>query len=535
MPPYRFNRRSFLAGLGLAGVTPAVFSRVSAQEGAWSPSDGLRLAGPVQGLETLDPALSRDNSTNALVRQVARGLMGYDEQLLAVPELAASVDVSADQVEYTFTLRDDAGFHDGRAIEAEDVAFSLSRALSPATSATAGFPLMGTTFLGDIAGAEEVRSGDADRLDGVEVIDTRTVHIRLQGPSTTFLMRLASVPASILDRHQDMADPHWWLAMNGSGPYRIVSVDPATEVVLRAMETWHGKDVPVRDVWVRLGMDASLPENLIQGGEIDLVDNVYPGLAPLLLDPALSLDGYQMYEQSQFGLTYIAIGGRAEPLDDVHIRRAIQLGFDVPTFVDAAHGETALVPEGIIPQGVLGRVWRGSMPARDLDAARTEIVASSYGAAERVPSIRIHATDIEPIEAMRATLARDLGLQVEPIQVNWGDFLNGLADRRWDAYSVFWSMDYPDPEALLRMLWASDSADNYTGYANDEFDALLDASRREADDIVRHDLYMEAQQMLIDDVAVIPLSVPKRYSFARPGFTYLPVTAIGLLGLERVR
>lgn len=533
----RLNRRNLIASM----AAPAIVGRgmvsppAHAQDGAWHPEDGLRLAGPIQGLETLDPAVSRDMPTNFLVRQICRGLIGYDEQLLPVAELAASVDVSDDQTEYTFTLREDARFHDGRSIEADDVAWSFSRALHPATAEAAGLPLSGTTFLADIVGANDVMQGTREDLAGVEVIDTQSLRIRLQAPSTTFLMRLAAVPASILDRTQDMSPPDWWLQMNGSGPYRIASLDPASLLDLRAVESWKGSSPPVQEVSIRLGLDASAPENLLQNGEIDLLDDAHAAVVPLLLDPATRLNGYQHYETPQFALSYIAFGGHEEPLDDIHVRRAVQLAFDVPTYVDVALGESAIVPEGVIPQAVLGRAWRIDLPAANIVAAREEIGASRYGTPETVPPIRIHAADISPVESLRDVVGDKLGLRIEAVQVNWGDFLDGLANRTWDAYSVFWGMDYPDPEALLRMLWESSSSDNYTGYSNDEFDELLAESRHESDEIVRQDLYMQAQKILIDDVAAIPLYVPRRYTFARPGFSHVPITSMGLLGLEQVR
>lgn len=534
--PHHLHRRRFVAALAASiPMLHALPRRTRAQEGAWSPTDGLRLAGPVTGLETLDPALSRDMPTNTVVRQICRGLMAYDEDMLPVPELASSVDVAPDQTTYTFTLREDARFHDGRAVEAADVAWSFARALHPSTSQASGLPLAGTTFLADIAGADEARAGDAEELTGVEALDERTVRITLRGPSTTFLMRLAAVPCSVLDRHADTSAPGWWTTLNGSGPYRIESLERESELVLRAVEQWRGEDVAVKDVRIRLGLAASAPENLLQNGDIDLLDDAYAPLVPLLTDPATGLDGYQLYETPLFALAYIAFGGREEPLDDIHVRRAIQLAFDVPAYVDAALGGAVMVPESVIPTGVLGRAWRIDMPVADVEAARAELARSRYGDAASVPPIRVHAADVGPVESLRDVLAQDLGLRVEAVQVNWADFLSGLSDQAWDAYSVFWGMDYPDPEALLWMLWASDSADNYAGYGNEAFDALLEESRHEADDIRRQDLYMEAQQMLIDDVAVIPLYVPRRFTFARPGFQHIPVTSLGLLGLERIR
>jgi ABC-type transport system substrate-binding protein len=78
----------------------------------------LHLAGPVQGPETLDPVLARDLSTAFIVRQIYRGLVGFDADLHPVPELADRIEISADGLTYTFHLRDGVTFQDGQPIRA---------------------------------------------------------------------------------------------------------------------------------------------------------------------------------------------------------------------------------------------------------------------------------------------------------------------------------------------------------------------------------------------------------------------------------
>src|SRR5687768_14841292 len=103
----------------------------------------LRLAGTIIDPVPLDPAVARDVNSAFLTRQVFRGLTRFDENLEPVPELAQRIEISADGLTYRIQLRDDARFSDGSPITAQDVAFSLTRALSPQTAAEAGAALAG--------------------------------------------------------------------------------------------------------------------------------------------------------------------------------------------------------------------------------------------------------------------------------------------------------------------------------------------------------------------------------------------------------
>lgn len=530
----RVSRRQLIASgiaAGLAGNRLGL-AFASASPSPWTPAEGLRLAGPYQGLVSLDPALSRDLETNFIVRQVCRGLVGYDETLTPVPELSGTIEISDNRLAYTFTLRDDARFHDGRRIEPEDVRFSLSRAVDPATAGGDLAQLPGPTYLREIVGADAVMRGEADKMSGIEVLDGQSVRISLESPSSTFLMKLAAMPAAILDRHQEMSAPRWWTSINASGPYRVASFEPDSGLALESTGSWLGEEIAVREVRFRLGMSAAQPVNLFQAGEIDLVPQVPPQLVSLVTDPATGMGGAFVLEEFEFGLSYIAFGNQQPPLDDVHIRRALQHVFPAAQFARASFYGRVHVAEGVIPPGMLGREWPAEMPVVNSDAARREISLSRYREASAVPAIRVHAADIAPVEALRDIAWDQLGVVIEAVQVNWGDFLHGLSRRSWDAYSLFWGLDYPDPEALLAVLFGSDSPENYTGYSNATFDALLAEARTAPGEAVRQNLYAEAQQVLLDDAAVIPLYTPIRYTLARNGMSHVPTSPMGLLGLE---
>ena len=501
----------------------------------WNIRNGLRLAGPTGAVRTLDPALSRDLPTNFLARQLFRGLVRFDERLSVIPELAATMRVSDDGLRYAFELRAGIAFHDGRPIDAADVSESLSRALRPATAGGTVDGLAGPTYLRDIVGADEVMAGAATMLAGVTAHDERHLTVSIREPSATFPMKLASVPASIVDRVQVTSDPTWAARPNGSGPFVCTAFVPGQELVLGPHPSWWAGAPAVPRVHIRLGPSAGQPANLFTAGEIDIASGIPPAQRDLLRDPASGFDPADLIETPLFAVSYIALGNREPPLDDRHIRRALRFGFPSARVAEATFDRAVRPATGLIPDGMLGQNWDVAGMDPDLEAARAEIRASRYRSASRVPPITIHAADIWPVEALRDVVGRDLGLVIEPVAVNWPDFLNGLASETFSAYTLYWGADYPDPESLLWMLFGSDSPENYTGYRNDEFDSILSRARNERDQTERIGLYQIAHRLLIEDAAVIPLYADIGYTALRPGIDGVTMTPMGLLGLEAIR
>ncbi len=531
----RRSRRHFIKSalaIPTAGCTLATFStRTAAQNDGWKPADGVRIAGSTSGLVSLDPALSRDSSANFLLQHLYRGLASLDASLEPTPELAASIDRSADGLRYDVTIRDGARFHDGRQVTPRDVQFSWSRALDPDTGGGDPAALAAATFLGDIEGAADVLAGLTTNLAGIEITGDHTLTITLVAASASFPARLASVTASVLDATQAMDSPDWLAHPNGSGPFRFRTWAPGQELTLDAAETWWAGKPDLASIHARLGISASQPPNLFQAGLIDLMWGVPADLVRLIQDPASGVEYGNLSRAELFATSYVAFGNSIPPLDDLHVRRALQRAFPARSVADAMYNGTVTPATGIVPPGMAGREWRVRHEEVDLGAARRELSLSRYGSAREVPPFQVYAADIRPVEALRDVVNRDLDLRMEAVQVGWVDFLEGLANRRFPAYSVYWNADYPDPESMLDMLFASGSPDNFTGYANPGLDELLGLAS-EATGESRLAFQEEANRLLIEDVAVIPLYHDVGYAIAREGVAGLRVTPMGLLGLE---
>ncbi|MBX7111194.1 MAG: hypothetical protein K1X87_05020, partial [Dehalococcoidia bacterium] len=133
-------------------------------------SGNLRLGGsdPI----SLDPAIAGDAGSATYIVEIFSGLMTLNPNLEIVPDLAESFDVSADGKVYTFKLRDNAFFHNGRQVKASDVKCSMERAASRELGSSTA-----AAYLNDIVGAKERMAGAAKDISGIEVIDDRTVRI----------------------------------------------------------------------------------------------------------------------------------------------------------------------------------------------------------------------------------------------------------------------------------------------------------------------------------------------------------------------
>jgi peptide/nickel transport system substrate-binding protein/oligopeptide transport system substrate-binding protein len=480
----------------------------------------------------LDPALVRDTTTAFLAHQVFRGLVRLDERLNPVPDLAERIVVSDDGLTYTFTLRANAVFQDGKAIDAAAVKYSLERATDPALAGRDGSRLAGVTYLNDILGAPQKLAGQASELRGVRVVDPRTVEIRLDAPKAYFLMKLSHPSASVVDEANVRAGGNTWAQHpNGSGPFRVEKLAGGT-LTLRRFDRFYAGAPTLDRVTVLYGQKAGSPMNLYEAGDIDYtgmplssVDRVLVETSPLhselTVTPSLSL-------------TYIGFNVTQPPYDDPAVRRAFAQALDRERIATVSAEGKVVLAEGIVPPTMPGGPWAGGTLPYDLTAARASLAGSRYGGAAGLPRATIYTADGGIPVTMRGVYQRDLNVSLEVIGVDWPEYLAGLSTQAYPAFELSWVADYPDPENFLGVLFGSGSPENHTGYSNPAFDRLLAAAAVERDPARRRDLYLQAQQMILADAVIIPCYHSIDYTLVKPYVKGLTITPMGILELDSV-
>ena len=193
----------------------------------------LRLSGsdPV----TLDPHLATDAGSAEYIVEIYSGLVTISPDLELTLDLSSSVDISDDGAIYTFILRDDVFFHSGRRVTAEDVNWSIKRALSRELQSTVSL-----AYLGDILGAREYFFGLADDIAGLELIDDKTIQFTLDSPKPFFLAKLTYPCAFVVDRQQiEVNERNWTRKPNGTGPYKLKEWRLSEQINLYAHDRYH--------------------------------------------------------------------------------------------------------------------------------------------------------------------------------------------------------------------------------------------------------------------------------------------------------
>ncbi len=489
----------------------------------------LRLTGPLQ-LPTLDPAFVKDLGSMFLVRQVYGGLMRFDDDLHPIPAIAESVEISDDGLIYRFVISEQARFFSGDAITADDAVFSLTRALDPATAGGDTSALAAPTFLADILGAEALLAGESDELPGVRALDERTLEIELAQPRSTFLMRLAAAPASIIDEGDLSLGDRWWKSPNASGPFAIMAFVDDYRLTLRPNQHYVLGAPKLDSVQIRIGPEAFGALNLYESALIDITGVDYLNIERII-------DAAGQYQADlrvtpQFAVEYIAFRTDIEPLNDPAIRQALLLGYPRHRVAEVTFNGRAAAGQGLVPDGMLGVDQWPVEEEYDLERARELVAGSTYGSADRVPPIAIYTSVPNRAESFRDALQRGLGLQIDVIVVDWLSYLTGLANKEYPAYLLYWGADYPDPESMLLTLFGEGRADNYIDYANPEFDDLLKAASLEQDPAARAELYAAANQELMSDAVVVPLYYDVAYTLVRPWVQDLVMTPLGILYLD---
>lgn len=463
--------------------------------------DTLRLFGGDP--DTLDPALVEDSVSAEYVAEIFSGLVGLNDKLELVPDLAERWELSPDGRTYTFALRSEARFHSGRPVTAADVKYSLERACDPQTGSA-----VAAVYLGDIVGAPAMLAGQAEEISGVRVLDDRQLQITIDAPKAYFLAKLTYSTGFVVNR-ENAESRDWPRRPDGTGPFKLQEWTKE-QIVLERNDAYYG-GVPLLKQVV-FALQGGSPMNMYENGELDVV---YAGTGDIerVLDPENPLHG-ELTVVPQLDIQYLAFDVNQEPFDDVKVRQAFSLAIDRDKIATVLWKGTVLPAEGVVPPGMPGYT-RDPLVEFDPQRARQLLAESRWKTAEALPPVTLYISGDSgelpaSIEAIVAMYRDNLGVEVQVVQDP------ELLEGRPPFFSMGWIADYPDPEDFLDILFHSGSALNYTHYSNLAVDRLLEAARVERDNQRRIELYKQAEQAIVTDAPWLPLWHSVDYVLTKP-------------------
>lgn len=488
---------------------------------------------------TLDPSLATDTSSIQVGVELFVGLTRLDEVTGEVqPGMATSWDVSEDGTVYTFHLRDDVPwvFYNNatgeveqvlddegnpRMVTAHDFVYGIKRTLDPATGSSYSY----VNWLIQNAGPVNGENGEEDPLYGqvdeigVEALDDFTLQYTLNQAAGFF--------PSIASMWINWAQPQWliedkgdrWIEagfMQSYGPYALKEWIHDSEMTIIANPFWPGSDaVPKPSLqYVHFDMlDTSPAFANYEAGLLDVAGVPLTELDRVKADPVL---GQELRIAGIRCTYYYGFNVTKPPFDDVNVRKAFSWAIDRTALVEnvtkggqeparwfSRPGLTAA------PDPALGDDF-GPPVTAEPEMAQEFLAASSYGSADNLPEITLMVNQVEGhikiAEALQQMWKETLGVDVNLSVQEWKVFLQTLQEDPPQIWRLGWCDDYPDANNFARDVFRSDSGNNNTRWVNEQFDELVDQAAFETDLQTRHDLYVEAEKILVEeDAAIIPI------------------------------
>lgn len=444
---------------------------------------------------SLNPAITTSGNVHPVTDQIFNGLVGLDESLSPVPELAERWAVADGGRTYTFFLRQDVRWHDGQPFTSADVTFTFEQALLKFHSRT--------------------RAALASVLLGIEAPDPFTVIFRFREPYAPLLQRLDVVEASILPRHlyegTDVQSAPANLQPIGTGPFRFVTYRKGDFVELARNPDYFRPGLPGVDRLVfRITPSTTTGVMALERGEIDYLPAV-PGaeLARLRADQSLTVVRASGGSGGSFCQDVVIPNLSRPALGDLRVRRALYHALDRQLIADRVYFGQGTPSTGPISKQ-LRWAYSPDVPAYPYDRAQAGRLLDQAGYRQQGSSPRLTLTFTHPTTSSR--LGQALRDQLKQVGIDLR--LEGL-DFNASVEKTFVRKDFDlgfasfcngaDPEIGVRRVYDSNNIapipfSNGAGYRSSEADGYFQQAATTLDRAARAALYASLQRVLIEDL-----------------------------------
>ena len=497
----------------------ACLSTALACSGQAGPASGGTLYLSASAPTSLDPARCADATTSTYVVELFSGLVTLDADLQVTADIAESWEVDESGTVYTFYLRDNAVFHDGRRVSAADFKYSMERAADPDT----GSPVA-EAYLGDIVGFRQRLLGEVDEVSGVRVVDDSALEITIDAPNACFLAKLTHPSAFVVDSQNVAAGGDWWRQPNGTGPFSLKEWREGERIVLQRNDSFYRGAASLDEVVFTLRGN---PMMMYESGQIDIVQ-VSTADIDRVRDPSNPLND-QLVVATELSVYYIGFNNDTPPFDDVKVRQAFCHAVDKEKVIGILSRDTVAIAYGVLPPGIPG--YNEELEGLTYNVSRARQLLAASGYSDSLPPVVLSVPgNLATVSSVDAAVAwmwqQELGAEVELQAVDWDSFVDETIGQELQSFAVGWIADYPDAENFLDLLFHSQSVENHTAYSNAGVDALLEQARVATDAGARLELYRQAEGIIVDEAAWLPLWYGQNYYLVKPwvrGYTPSPM------------
>ena len=544
---------SLLAGCGNPGTTTATptpdanpeTSGTPAPEGTPAPSAGgpfeitLNIASEPQ---SIDPALNSAVDGAIMLGHMFEGLMKWKDSGVETPGAdgtCTNAELTEGQAEsyekvvnddgtvtYTFKIRSDARWSDGKPVTAGDFVYSWQRLVTPETAADYNY------MIDSVVNANEIMAGDMDPTElAVSAPDDSTFVVTLTSDLPYFL-EVCAFPATfpvrqdVTTKEDGTPNDQWTFDVATylcNGPYKLTAWNHNSEIVMEPNEQYYdAANLGPDKITFKLMDDQNAMLSGFNSGDLDFIEDVPQAELPSLIASGdLKIVDY-------IGTYYVCYQTQKAPFDDPRVRQAFTLAVDRTFIVDKVTQAGQVPANGFVPAGVYDaagstgddfRTVGGAYYSIEGDAdysyeancekARELLAEAGYPNGENFPVVEYlyNTSDAHKAvaEALQNMWETELGVKVTLNNQEWAVFLQTRKDGNYSIARNGWIADYNDPMSFLDM-WLTGGGNNDAQYANADYDAKIQEAKNTTDPAARMQLMHEAENIIMgQDWALNPL------------------------------
>ncbi len=521
------------------------------------PADGNLTVNVGGEPRTLDPTGTAAAADAMVISHVFEGLMkwepsdaeagGHVDLAQITYGQAETYDRAANAdgtVTYTFHLRDDAKWSDGKPVTAHDFVYAWQRLADPANGAAYRY------LLDDVVNAPEIAAGTKEPTElAAQAVDDATLHVTLRhdGPyftrisalPPTFPVRQDVVEKAQTEQTQWTYDPETYI---GNGMYKLTSWEHAAQIVLEPNDKYYDPDAQTaKAITFILMEDSGSIRSAFEGGTLDFARGAAGEETPKLLDEE------KLFALDHVGTYFASFQTQKEPFNDARVREAFTLAVDRSKLVDEVVKGGQAPAAGLVPSGISDaegvtdddfRSQGGDYFDVDADAyednckeAKTLLAEAGYPDGAGFPEVTYLYNTGETHKAVAEALQKmwqdALGVKVTLQEAEWGEFLQARKAGEFSIARGSWLADWDDPMSFLD-LWRTDAGGNDAHYSDEGYDKLMTDAHAAADPDRRMERLHQAEDLLIGrDFAVCPLYFYSQTYMVRDGLEGVYYSPLG--------
>jgi len=423
--------------------------------------------------ESLDPHKAVAAGTKEILFNIYEGLVKPDSDGNMVPAVASDYTIEDGGKLYTFTLRDGILFHDGTNVTVEDIKYSIERCADTSGEGT----LLVSAF---------------SNIESVEIVDEKTVAIRLKEADTDFLSELT---VAIIPEHN--ADPD--SNAIGTGPYRFVSRSIQDNIVLTRFDEYWGTKANIRDITLKIIADGDMIVTNLKSGSIDM----FCRLTTSQVNELAGSD-YDIYEGTMNLVQAMYLNNTFEPFRDVRVRQALCYAIDPQGILDLGfEGKGTIIGSSMFP--AFGKYYEedlAQMYPQNIEKAKELLAEAGYpdGFSFSITVPSNYQPHVDTAQIIVEQL-KQVGVNATINLVEWDTWVSdAYVGRNFEATVVGVDASTLTARALLER-FTSDNSKNFINFNSAEYDEAYAQAESATDDATKTAYFKECERILAEQAA----------------------------------